>query len=1598
MGGTYEEWVIAWYLLHLLLGGPVAGLGRLTRVVTQTRAEGWLLDDIRLHLEDGGVERRVAIECKAGRFLSAAGLPERETVDRAWRMLCGMVERPFQERQDQMFLVIRDWSGEASRAWRSIERAAAGGGAGPVRRASLSATKEKILAGLGPPEALGLEGAAGDPARLLAHLRVVHLELGDRGDQHDDEAVRLCRDLVEAPTDARKLWDALGRLARGRQHAFELDQASLVEALRPDHALRILPDHRRVLADIHKWRAEDFPIRPAHIAGVHIPRTEVIERLRNSVVDHPIVALTGASGVGKTGIVRDLRPGDLGVDKVLAMRAARLSGDRGSRIVQALRAHPAPRGVLVIDAIDRDPAGETPRRVAALVAGLGESESRWAVVLVCAEAAWATVWPRISQVANTVSPPPQVSVMGFQAEEVAQIVAPLGQRLGPPVQERLQAVLSNPWWLNRVVDLVQRVDFPSVGAMGPAMLGRLWWTHALEEVDPGGSARAQALVLAPSLADEGGEVHPSPAELRELIPMVEARVLERRDGAVQFSHARFEELALARHLLRIKSAGRLEEWRRRAVSIRWRPALVLAAAELVETELQGWLSLAATLDRQQPLDRDLLVVLLEALLHTGEPGAALDSVAGCLLDDSAARFRLLVGHLRHALAATRTPEAWERLGWRALVRWAASHASDLKGASSRALYPLVEGAGLYSRVLGLPRAELHGLAGLVVGRVDDALHHRGGTRLEDPELLAAFLAIADLDLERARPLLRMLCGRERRPAPPPMAPSRADGSRQPPAWLVYSGPEEDSPSVPWPDGPLEEPVRDFREVALSLHGAVGLVNADPILAVEVILALFIEAPETREPWSGDHFPPISLLPGFEGSARVDDGFFVPVEVLARDWRVLLAFALKLSAFAARALEAYRAEAGGPEDEPIRLDLPDGAREYPGGKKLWNIGRGVDRPDEVLAYTLKRLGVLILAAALQPDDREYVVGLLLRCPSTATLGLAGRLVAESPALIEGESGALLQDPRLSVWEFERDPGAHPGALVLAARDAWFRAGWSWEPIDSARAGWSASLEGDRCPTWLRGWTRNLVTWFDRTRWTEARLPEGRTSWVWEPDEEQQERNQDVAAMNAEVFGGLQVWFQARRLIQTATRLALSDARRMFEAARDLSEGGPQVVDARMTVACALTVLAPEALDDADVLAAVWDWLEPAFLPDDVRAGAGVVVGRLDAITAVAELWARDPASPVSRRLAGLAITCQDGVVVRTFFDAAARHRPRLPGELRRLLRAGFAWRAGQPNEEDAAREAAVDALVNDPGLPPTDPAAPFPTSPPDWLAPMTRWVRTVARDREVDAIVHGMDACLRAELARRLAAERDREARRGVRPASPSRSGENSPSQYEIELLRTLGGWLLDLPRRQADEVVAPWLNASTIPPDWLAWLVDGIYKEALARPLAHLPTSSFLDHVVGRILDDQGWRRDDGTLRRELQDRTLGVGYSGYGAGSWKAEAAPLLRDLRELRSRWVERVCASGFCIPWLADLGRATAASGARIEFAELLVRFPLEVRRREPQAQHIAAFLQCLVTDASFQRPCAAAEALLADIRAAGLAQAWRIEESIRGVAEV
>ena len=257
-------------------------------------------------------------------------------------------------------------------------------------------------------------------------------------------------------------------------------------------------------------------------------------------------------------------------------------------------------------------------------------------MVVCSEAAWARVWSRISGLANALQRPPTVEVEPFRAEEVEQVLAPFGDRLGPATRQRLQPVLSNPWSLNRIVDLVgSGVDFPAGGAIGPAVLGRLWWSRALDEFDTDGSARARALLLAPSMADAGGATRPVPAALRELTPLVEANVLERAEGVVQFSHARFEELALARHLGGVDSAGRAEEWRRRTTSLRWRDALIHAAAELAETEPREWMRLVGQVDRRRCVDDDLLVVLLEALLHTGEPGKALDNVAVTLLDASA---------------------------------------------------------------------------------------------------------------------------------------------------------------------------------------------------------------------------------------------------------------------------------------------------------------------------------------------------------------------------------------------------------------------------------------------------------------------------------------------------------------------------------------------------------------------------------------------------------------------------------------------------------------------------------------------------------------------------------------------------------------------------------------------------------------------------------------------------------------------------------------------------------------------------------------------------------------------------------------------------
>ena len=66
-GFTVEDLVVAWLSCHLLTGMPWLGSGTeaIKAIECQMRQDGWFFDDIVLHLERDGAERRCGCSVKS---------------------------------------------------------------------------------------------------------------------------------------------------------------------------------------------------------------------------------------------------------------------------------------------------------------------------------------------------------------------------------------------------------------------------------------------------------------------------------------------------------------------------------------------------------------------------------------------------------------------------------------------------------------------------------------------------------------------------------------------------------------------------------------------------------------------------------------------------------------------------------------------------------------------------------------------------------------------------------------------------------------------------------------------------------------------------------------------------------------------------------------------------------------------------------------------------------------------------------------------------------------------------------------------------------------------------------------------------------------------------------------------------------------------------------------------------------------------------------------------------------------------------------------------------------------------------------------------
>lgn len=239
-GYTFEHKVGAYFLSCLLKQEQFdIDVQPPKRLDFQTGGKGWSVDDLLITDNSG----KLALSIRSNKQISANKFPE-DFVSACWRLATG--GDPFNIVVDYLGLVDPEMVPSARTAWQALSawaRSKEPNDLKPalMRKGEANDGMRSLYASFGCPPALatGIADVEILQAKLLSRVRVFNWDFENSSDDKLLHGLRNCREVLQNPDDAEKLWDRLIRLSADYDAAAgAFTQAGLYEALRRDFILK----------------------------------------------------------------------------------------------------------------------------------------------------------------------------------------------------------------------------------------------------------------------------------------------------------------------------------------------------------------------------------------------------------------------------------------------------------------------------------------------------------------------------------------------------------------------------------------------------------------------------------------------------------------------------------------------------------------------------------------------------------------------------------------------------------------------------------------------------------------------------------------------------------------------------------------------------------------------------------------------------------------------------------------------------------------------------------------------------------------------------------------------------------------------------------------------------------------------------------------------------------------------------------------------------------------------------------------------------------------------------------------------------------------
>jgi len=1181
-GFAFEDKVVAYYLSWMLTGGVPFTLdrGTITRVDCQVRVDGWTLDDLLITCTKNNQKYRYAFSVKSNLQFSRDRAPE-DFVHDIWSLYLHDESDIFETDFDKLGLICIPQPDPPRTAIQNLLRKARNQLSKqlPSRmsvKGYASDAERSLFSSFTCPNSLAEKHGITDAniGNLLQRVLILEHDFENSESKDEATAVFLGQQLLAngTPEEGRKLWQAIGETAqRIRISGGGITQEELMGELRLRFEFKDFPEFSEDWHRLRTWRNTELMNIHEQVGGIaHVNRDKVIGDVMSRLSQANFTALIGSSGTGKSAVAKEIS-GELSNSvEVLWFDAGRLrtgyietfASNHGLShpLMDVLENRRIANGLIVIDSAERLVGDDDFKEAASLlhILGLDQPGCTWRILILCQAEAWGRVQLEIIRHFGRSINWESISLSPLSFDDLHPVWQAFPSLRTLVSRPHLRNLLLNP----KILDILAVAIHSGYELDGRTWIGewdviRWYWRSVVRGAEKGSSRSTLLQRIAEIEANTGQfaipQIELSPPE-QDLIPSLRGILNSHDDNAtISFTHDLFADWARL-HVILSHEETLAEFIKDKLANPHWHKALRLYGVVLLDKD-----STAKTWQIKMQEHPEISNFLLEGLIFAGNSQEHLSQAwpvltvdDGSLLKDLLKRFLYVAtipnpSHIQTALevgASEIEARTWERLPlwvyWLGMLRYLSLHSEE---ASNLVVFEAAQVAYTWLRHTPLDwpgRGDAAQLALAVAWRTFRSRHYYHSS---EKEILIPYRAVLEAFHDKpneVREIALKACAR--------IVPTKQDGKPfdfyESPGTVVHSNSiiygGDRITQEPWPDGPLYRADDVFRAVCFNSDALRIIMEDEPSLAKEIILALTIEAKPPRgsfvdSDWHNDILPERRLC-------LIDHSLFYPrfytrgpfLLFLRVNPQIALETCISLIDFATN-----RWIEGQSDDEnlsaEVELNIGDEKKLFRGNANIFHWYHAITGSDVVTSVLMAvEKWFYDLLENNQPVE-EWISFILKEGKSLAWLGVLSEIGRYAPQLFMSTLQPLLLEPHIYYFEelYVRQGGHRFGTPYDIRGGEWF---WKltreWDSmehrryqllniaaqlfyshedtkraIQSARTNWSKT-QWNGSEDWNK-FVELLVETFNEGNWKEVQLADGTTVLAFnapkhlQPTSEQQE---------------------------------------------------------------------------------------------------------------------------------------------------------------------------------------------------------------------------------------------------------------------------------------------------------------------------------------------------------------------------------------------------------------------------------------------------------------------------------------------------------------